>query len=117
MLVRLHLSSEDGQLDLLVIDLEDGGQYLTRASRITSTNLGTELIDLDPVGTHPTIHDVFLTRKLHVPFLQTHVRGVVSLNNLVQRDCELLPALLGILPQLLNGQEDVSGPLYPRRSQ
>ena len=30
----------------------------------------------------------------------------VSLNNLVQRDRELLPALFGVLPQLLDGRED-----------
>ena len=110
-LATLYLSLKDGQLNFLIIDLEDGCQYSARAPRITSTNLGTKLVDLNPVGTHPTIHDVFPTRKLHVPFLQTHVRGIISLNNLVQRDREFLPALLGVLPQLLDGREDNHGVL------
>ena len=50
--------------------------------------------------------NVFLTRELHVPLLNTNVRGVVSLNNLVQRDGELLPALFRVLPQLFDGRED-----------
>ena len=37
--VGLNLSPEDSQLDLLVIDLEDGCQYSTRASRIASVTL------------------------------------------------------------------------------
>ena len=38
LLVGLHLSPEDGQLDLLVVDL-DGCQYSTKASRIASVTL------------------------------------------------------------------------------
>ena len=68
-----------------------------------------KLINFDPVGAYPPVHDVFLMRKLHVPLLQTHVRGIVSLNNLVQRDRKLLPALLSVLPQLFDGQENDHG--------
>ena len=35
-----------------------------------------------------------------------HVHDIVSLNNLVQKDRELRPPLLGVLPQLLDGRED-----------
>ena len=38
-LVGFHLGSEDGQLNLLVIDLGDGCQYSTEASRIPSVTL------------------------------------------------------------------------------
>ena len=38
-LVGFHPGPEDGQLDLLVVNLEDGCQYLTRASRITSVTV------------------------------------------------------------------------------
>ena len=72
-------------------------------------HLGAELIDLNPVGAHPPVHDVLPMRQLHVPFLQTYVRGVVSLNDLVQRDRKLLPAVFRILPQLLDGREDDHG--------
>ena len=37
--VGLHLGPKDGQLDLLVVDLEDGCQYSTEASRIPSVTL------------------------------------------------------------------------------
>ena len=63
------------------------------------------------VGTHLSIHNVLPTRELHVPLLQTNIGGIVSLDNLVQGDRELLPALLGVLPQLLNGREDDHGVL------
>ena len=38
-LVSLHLGTEDGQLDLLVVNLEDRCQYSTKASRIASATL------------------------------------------------------------------------------
>ena len=78
-------------------------------SRIASANLGTQLINLDPVSAHAPIHNILSTRKLHIPLLNTNVRGVVSLDNLVQGDRELLPAVLGVLPQLLDGREDDHG--------
>ena len=78
-------------------------------AKVTLAILGVQRIDLDLIGAHPPIHDVFLMRELHVPFLQTNIRGVVSLDNLVQRDRKLLPSLLGILPQFLNGRENDHG--------
>ena len=62
LLVGLHLGAKDGQLDLLVINLEDGCQYSTEASRIASGNLGTKLINLDAVGAHAPVHDILPTR-------------------------------------------------------
>ena len=47
--------------------------------------------------------------ELHVPLLETNVRGVISLDNLVQRDHEFLPPFLGVLPQFLDGREDDHG--------
>ena len=38
-LVGFHLGPKDGQLDLLVVNLEDGCQYSTKASRIASATL------------------------------------------------------------------------------
>ena len=49
------------------------------------------------------------TRELHVPLLETNVGGVVCLDNLVQRDRQLLPPVLGVLPQLLDGRKDHHG--------
>ena len=72
-------------------------------------HLGAKLIDLNPIGAHPPVHDILSTRKLHVPLLKTNVRGIVSLNNSVQRDRKLLPPHLGVLPQLFDGQEDDHG--------
>ena len=56
-----------------------------------------------------TVHDVLPTCELHIPLLQTDAGGIVSLDNLVQRDRELLPALLSVLPQLLDGRKDDYG--------
>ena len=66
-------------------------------------HLSAKLIDLDPVGAHPPIHDVFSTRKLHVSLLDTNGGGVVSFDNSVQRDRELVPPFLRLLPQGLDG--------------
>ena len=63
---------------------------LNRSVKDYKRHLGMKLIDLDLVGAHPAVHNVFSTCELHVAFLQTHVRGIISLNNLVQRDHELL---------------------------
>ena len=65
-LVGLDLSTEDGQLDLLVVDLEDGCEYSTLSVKDSKRHLGTQLINLHPVGAHPPIHNVLSTRKLHV---------------------------------------------------
>ena len=103
-LVGIHLSSEDGQLDLLIIDLEDGCQYSTRASRIASANLGMKLVDLHPVGAHAPVHDILPTRKLHIPLLQANVRGVVSLD-----DCQGHSSLDA--PSELNPPQRIPSPL------
>ena len=105
-LVGFHLSLEDSQLNLLVINLEDGCQYSTKSVKDYNRHLGVQLVDLDPVGAHPPVHDVFSMHQLHVPLLKANVRGIISLDNLVQRDHELFPPLLGVLPQLFDGRED-----------
>ena len=72
-LVGFYLGPQDGQLDLLVINLEDGCQYSTKSVKDCKRHLGAKLIDLNAIGTYPPVHDVFPTRKLHIPLLETNV--------------------------------------------
>ena len=41
---------ENGQLDLLVIDLEDGCKHSTKSVKDSKRHLGTKLVNLDSVG-------------------------------------------------------------------
>ena len=68
--------------------------------------LSAQFIHLDSIGQHSAVHDVLLTSQLHVPLLQPDGGGVVSLNHLLQRGGQLLPALFGVLPQFLDGRDD-----------
>ena len=78
---------------------------LDRSVKDCKRHLSAKLIDLDAVGAHAPVHNVLPTRELHIPLLQTKVRGIVSLDNLVQRDRELLPPFLGVRATLLFGSQ------------
>ena len=73
--------------------------------------LSAKLVNLDSVGAHPPIHDVFPTRQLDVPLLKTNGRSVVCLDDSIQGNRELVPPFLRILPQGLDGFEDHHGVL------
>ena len=60
-LVGFHLRTEDSQLDLLVVNLEDGCQYSTLSVKDCKRHLCAKLIKLDPVGAHSPIHDILST--------------------------------------------------------
>ena len=65
-LVGLNLGPKDGQLDLEVINLEDGCQYLTKSVKDCKRHLSAQFIHLDSIGQHPAVHDILPTGELGV---------------------------------------------------
>ena len=63
---------------------------------------------------HPPVHDTLPRCQVDVPLLEVTVGGVVSLNHLVQRNGQLLPAVLCLPTQLLDGRVDMHGVLRCR---
>ena len=67
------------------------------------SHLRLEFVDPNSIAGDPPIHDVLLCRQINIPLLEVTIGGVVSFDHLVQRDGQLLPAILSLLTQLLDG--------------
>ena len=68
------------------------------------SHLRLEFIDPNSIAGDPPIHDVLLCRQINVPLLEVTIGGVVSLDYLVQGHGQLLPAVLGLSTEFLDGR-------------
>ena len=59
----------------------------------------------------PAVHDVLPRSQIDVPLLEVMIGGIVGLNHLVQGHGQLLPAILGLPTQLLDGRMNVDSVL------
>ena len=66
-------------------------------------HLCLQLVDSNLIMSHLSVHDILPCRQVNVPFLKVNVRSVVSFDHLLQRDSQLLSAVLSLPAQLLNG--------------
>ena len=64
--------------------------------------------NLDAIIGHSPVHDVLPPRQIAVPLLELDIGGVVSLDHLLQGHRQLLPAVLGLPAQLLDGGVDMN---------
>ena len=66
------------------------------------SHLCLEFLDSNLIAGDPPIHDVLPCRQVDVVLLQVAIRGIVSLDHLIQGHGQLLPAVFGFLMQLLD---------------